>query len=308
MPITIVEFLANAVNDKPIDGSDCKTFEAAKKELGRLRRIIGKVVKLLHEPVETTTTTTTNTAATAADDVAAQGRTVAAAAAATAGEGKRKRDKAVNLITRQESFQNYHKVAVDKSSEDRALIKSAIKNNALFKGFLDAELDEFIDVFSPESVDSRSTVIRQGDIGNTFYVVQSGALDIFINMGKEDQVVETQVGLPYRRGGAFGELALLFGSPRAATIRASEPTNLWVINRTAFRGLQLQIESNAHALKLEKLRHVKIGDKMLNEVLDESQLESMAMAAQYQIFEAGSTIIKEGETVNMMMLLLLCLP
>eukprot|EP00571_Detonula_confervacea_P002098 CAMPEP_0172325904 /NCGR_PEP_ID=MMETSP1058-20130122/54990_1 /TAXON_ID=83371 /ORGANISM="Detonula confervacea, Strain CCMP 353" /LENGTH=56 /DNA_ID=CAMNT_0013042539 /DNA_START=97 /DNA_END=264 /DNA_ORIENTATION=+ len=45
--VTIVDFLAQAIKGKPTDGSDCNTLEAARKELGRLRRVTGKVVKVL---------------------------------------------------------------------------------------------------------------------------------------------------------------------------------------------------------------------------------------------------------------------
>lgn len=45
--VTIVDFLAQAVKNKPTDGSDCKSLASAQKELGRLRRITGKVVKVL---------------------------------------------------------------------------------------------------------------------------------------------------------------------------------------------------------------------------------------------------------------------
>jgi len=51
-------------------------------------------------------------------------------------------------------------------------------------------------------------------------------------------------------------------------------------------------------MKLTQLESVKIGKKMLCEVMDLTQLESMAMATQYQCFEAGSIIVKEGEKGN----------
>jgi len=286
MKVTIVDFLAQAIEDKPTDGSDCKTLAAAQKELGRLRRITGKVVRVLSN----------------AKDLAAQIGTAIAPVPQDPQQERGKKKTGIKrnrkALTIDQSFKAYKKVAVEKSSEDRALIKSAIKNNALFKEFLDAELEDFIDVFAPKSCKGGSTVIRQGNTGNTFYVVQSGALEIFINMGEGDKKVETLVGVPYRRGGAFGELALLYESNRAATIRASEDCVLWEITRTAFKGLQLQIEQNAHEMKLKQLESVKIGKKLLCQVMDLSQLESMAMATEYQIFEAGSMIVKEGEKGN----------
>jgi len=290
--VTIVDFLAQAVKNKPTDGSDCKSLTSAQKELGRLRRITGKVVKVLSN---------------ARDLAALNGNSNGAIAPAPQAQDhapdekmSRPSVKKRKALTIDQSFKIYKKITVEKSSEERVLIKSAIKNNALFTELLDDELEDFVDVFAPKSFKRGHTVIKQGDIGHQFFVVQSGMLDIFINLtGKGDvQLEEKQVGVPYRRGGAFGELALLYESPRAATIRASEDCILWIITRTAFKGLQLHIEQEAHERKLKQLQSVRIGKKVLGEVMDLSQLESMAMATQYQKFHAGATIVHEGENGN----------
>ena len=278
--VTIVDFLAQAVKNKPTDGSDCHTLEQCRKELGRLRRVTGKVVKVLSNAKELAAAT--------------------APVAPAPGNEVKKRTKSLrhrNALTIQ-SFKKYAKINVDKSSEERALLKSAIKTNALFTDFGPAEMEEFVDVFAPKKVKAGTKVIKQGDEGDSFYVVQSGSLDIFINMGNGTNMVETQVGVPYTRGGSFGELALLYDSPRSATIKASEDSILWEISRKAFKGLQMQMAQKGHELKLHQIHNVKIGDKLLQNTMTPEQIESMAMASHYQQFDAGITIIKEGEKGN----------
>lgn len=55
-------------------------------------------------------------------------------------------------------------------------------------------------------------VIVQGDLGEDFFVMVSGHCEVLINgVGKVHEYVDT---------GAFGELALMYSSPRAATIRS----------------------------------------------------------------------------------------
>lgn len=281
MNIKIVDFLDQAIKGKPIDGSDCQSLAAAQKELGRLRRVTAKVVGVLR----------------AATDLAGQDAVAPAPDPIPRGEKKRPRLKR-NALTIDSSFKVYTKIVVEKSSEDRALIKSSIKKIEIFKDFIEVELEDFVDVFAPRSYKAGTAVVRQGDSGDTFYVVQSGALDIFINMEEAGKMVEKPVGVPYRRGGTFGELALIYGNESAKTIRASEDCVLWEITRKAFKGLQLQIEQNAHATKLKQLENLHIGKKVLREVMDASQLESMAMATEYQSFEAGSAIVREGEMVS----------
>ena len=60
-------------------------------------------------------------------------------------------------------------------------------------------------------------VIRQGEDGDFFYVVESGQLDCFRKTGrnKPEELLKT-----YSSGESFGELALLYNAPRAASIVA----------------------------------------------------------------------------------------
>ncbi len=68
-------------------------------------------------------------------------------------------------------------------------------------------------------------VIREGDAGDTFYLVLSGAVDIFIR-GDHVRIVTT--------GGSFGEIALLRDIGRTATAVAAERSELLVLGRAPF--------------------------------------------------------------------------
>ena len=68
-------------------------------------------------------------------------------------------------------------------------------------------------------------VIRQGDVGETFYVVQSGQLEVL----RDGAAVAT-----LRAGDHFGEIALLHDVPRTATVRALTPARLFALPRAAF--------------------------------------------------------------------------
>jgi len=101
-----------------------------------------------------------------------------------------------------------------------------------------------------------STVIKQGDEGELFYVVESGELDITVSMREGVTESEVHVGVPYVTGSAFGELALMYGSPRAATIRAKQDCILWNIDRRAFRGITGQHKLKRAEMDIEFLTKV----------------------------------------------------
>eukprot|EP00804_Cyclotella_cryptica_P023469 CCRYP_012136-RA/>CCRYP_012136-RA protein AED:0.12 eAED:0.12 QI:0/0.5/0.33/1/0/0/3/104/673 len=250
-----------------------KQRNAARAELSRLRKVTYRVCDILNK---------TSLGSGGGGD----------GEATPAGDKKKAHRQA---LVEDDSYKTYKKVVEPKTKDEKSLIRDAIRKNLLFKGAKDEDLDDFVDVFVQKRFEEGATVIKQGDAGETFYVVQSGSLDIFINVGEGDAATETQVGVPYGPGSGFGELALIYGSPRAATIRVAEDCVLWEITRTAFKGLSYQNEKKAHDAKLKNLKLVKIGEKLLGDILSPSQLESMALATNYQSFEKDDTIIREGE-------------
>jgi len=70
-------------------------------------------------------------------------------------------------------------------------------------------------------------IIKQGDEGDRFYVLESGTCDITVK-GKGSVMKAS-------RGVAFGELALLFNQPRAATVTAESDVVVWQASRPCRR-------------------------------------------------------------------------
>ncbi|MGH7887760.1 MAG: patatin-like phospholipase family protein, partial [Candidatus Binatia bacterium] len=73
-------------------------------------------------------------------------------------------------------------------------------------------------------------LFRAGDVGDSMYVVLSGRLRVSVDRGNGvDEVVREMA-----RGESLGELALLTGESRSATIRAIRDTELAMLSRSAF--------------------------------------------------------------------------
>merc|ERR1719247_2592457 len=98
-------------------------------------------------------------------------------------------------------------------------------NNTTFEKILDATFLKDYQV--------GENAIEQGDVGDYFYIVKSGKFDILVKKGDEPAKKVFEAGA----GFAFGELALLYNAPRTATITASETSEVWCLDRTAFRNL-----------------------------------------------------------------------
>lgn len=90
------------------------------------------------------------------------------------------------------------------------------------KSLGDREFEIVLAAFQEMTFAEGHDIIRQGAEGDLFYVVSSGTCDIFVNGS-----LVSQVG----PGQSFGELALLYDAPRAATVRASSPCTCWALDR-----------------------------------------------------------------------------
>ena len=72
-------------------------------------------------------------------------------------------------------------------------------------------------------------IIVEGESGNNLYIVAEGAFDCYKKIQGEEQYLKT-----YQRGEAFGELALMYNAPRAATIVSKEEGKLYALDRVVF--------------------------------------------------------------------------
>jgi MFS family permease len=69
-----------------------------------------------------------------------------------------------------------------------------------------------------------ATIVRAGDIGDRFYIVDSGTVRIGLDGGEKESGA----------GGYFGEIALLRDVPRTATVTAATATRLYALERADF--------------------------------------------------------------------------
>lgn len=91
--------------------------------------------------------------------------------------------------------------------------------------FSDLSRDAFVALTSAmllTRVNEGEVVIREGDAGTSFYVIATGKLAVSKRDERGEAVVLARLG----EGDFFGEMALLSGAPRAATVIAEDPCEL----------------------------------------------------------------------------------
>jgi len=88
--------------------------------------------------------------------------------------------------------------------------------------------EELATTLRRSSVDAGTVVIRQGDVGDAFYIVDHGRCEA---------TVAGEVVRSLGPGDSFGEIALVRDVPRTSTVRAVEPTTLLIVDGATFRAV-----------------------------------------------------------------------
>lgn len=91
-------------------------------------------------------------------------------------------------------------------------------------------------------------------------------------------------------GGSFGELALIYGTLRAATVKAKTNVKLWAIDRDTYRRIIMGSTIRKREMYEEFLTKVSIFES-----LDKWERLTVADALEPVSFEDGSIIVKQGD-------------
>lgn len=102
----------------------------------------------------------------------------------------------------------------------------------MFSDLTAAELTQIVHVMQVRSLAAGDRVFRQGDPGDAWYVVHTGQVEVLKDAGDGDRVVAR---LGPRT--CFGEMAILDGSPRSASVRAVVPSTAFRVPRLEFNDL-----------------------------------------------------------------------
>jgi MFS family permease len=95
----------------------------------------------------------------------------------------------------------------------------------IFTPLPEATLESLARALVPVTAQADEEIVRQGEPGDRFYVVDSGSVDVFVD-GAAVATLDS--------GDYFGEIALLRDVPRTATVRAREAAQLLALERDDF--------------------------------------------------------------------------
>jgi cAMP-dependent protein kinase regulator len=161
------------------------------------------------------------------------------------------------------------------------------KNSILFQHLDNNQLNIITDAMFPVKHEDGDVIIKQGDDGDNFYLVDAGSVEVFV-AGKGDEPVKS-----YNAGDGFGELALMYNAPRAATCKAVGSVRLWAVDRVTFKVILMDTTMKKRNLYKDFLGKVPI----LASLTEYEQL-TIADSLIEEHYSDGDVMVTQGEPGN----------
>lgn len=120
----------------------------------------------------------------------------------------------------------------DSAGKTEPLFTKPIPKSPLFEMLSDEEREAVVREMDVESHDEGSVIINEGDPGSSMYLIASGEVKVYTR-GTAGTVYLARLG----EGDFFGEVSVLTGKPRTATITASQRTELLRLDKEKLDGV-----------------------------------------------------------------------
>ena len=174
-----------------------------------------------------------------------------------------------------------------KANEDEvAFIKSALENTVVFHQLDETVRDAVAREMTSLEVHAGERMIQEGDMGSEMYLVHSGTFDIFYQRRGAEVKVNSKAA-----GDIFGEISLMFESPRSASVVATSDAVVWMLDRKSFRELTRKVAEEAKSQHLVFLNSVPI----LASLTVEERIR-VAEALEEKTFMPGEIVVEQGST------------
>lgn len=172
------------------------------------------------------------------------------------------------------------KVAPNPQSQKEILL--VLKSHFLFNMLSEDIIKQVIKEMKTLLIDSNELIYKQGNLGNVFYLLEKGKLDVLVDN------VSSSIILPKQ---CFGELGLVQDTPRMNTVVTIEKSVLRCIDRLSYKTLLSRVYQKKEDEGVGFLEVIPLFKQ-----LSKGQLMQVAQAAIQVRFGSGEKIIKEGDT------------
>lgn len=190
---------------------------------------------------------------------------------------------------------DWRKLATKKTEEEKTGIAEAIKAGVMFKNINEEQREMIFSCMESVDVKAGTWVIKQGTVGDRFYIIDEGKFEVrILGDGEEDDGTGGNTVHVYHGSRAmnahpsFGELALMYSAPRSASIVAQTDGHLWALHRSAFRQILVQAQDDRKDLKKV------LGEIPYFQYMDSDGISKIASIMNEVTFGRGESVCDQG--------------
>lgn len=188
-----------------------------------------------------------------------------------------------------------------KQSTVQEYLLAQLQENFLFQQLSSTQLETLVKAFQKHEVSTDTQIIQEGEPGDYFYILYEGTVRFEI----DGQVLSTTTANGVNSGvndpsssltiapKSFGELALFFAAPRAASVFADTDCILYRLDQVNFR-LVVQHEGN----KQDEQRIAIVKQVPVLKDLDEASIAKLVSAMTLTTFQQGDVLFRKGDPMS----------
>jgi cAMP-dependent protein kinase regulator len=178
----------------------------------------------------------------------------------------------------------------EKTSEQAAMLTKRVQDIFFMQTLGPKDVETVVKAFELKKFQVGDILMKQGEEGDSFYVLEEGITDVMID-GIGESEASKKVAEKNGNGeqNFVGELALLYNAPRSATIVAQTAVTSWALDRTTFKTIITESAKGQTEAKIGFLAKVPLLDP-----LSEGEKLQLADALKSKRYEKGALVIKEG--------------
>jgi len=185
----------------------------------------------------------------------------------------------------------------------KSFIMGAVRKNLLFSKLDGKQLKEIVNEMYLIKIKKDTVLLKQLEYGDKFFIVEEGSFNIYIENTRQKSAIEgTETSnLQYQikpgnlvakrgKGESFGELALMYNSPRAATVVATEDSRIWAVTRASFRKILIKVTKEKLTEFQDFLENVPLLQSLMKE-----ERKIVAESMEEKMYEPGFEVVKQGD-------------
>jgi potassium-dependent mechanosensitive channel len=153
-----------------------------------------------------------------------------------------------NLWEENQHIKEFYQQELMGRKEKPALVQDLLRQVPYFQNFTELELRQLIQSGRRRRLKTSEVLFREGEPGDAFYIILSGALEVIA-----EKINKVLVVLP--AGKFVGEVALILGIPRTATVKAQEDSYVFALDRANFEILLKNNPTLANLIIQELAKH-----------------------------------------------------